>query len=374
MANRREIFDDPLAASLCVSLVSGVGPHVRRALIANFGSAQAVLQATTDQLQSVPGVGFKLAQAISNACNDIDVLAEIDRCRRNNINIVTLDDDGYPRALLEIPDPPYALFTQGTLMPHDGLAIAIVGTRHATHYGKRIADRLATGLSRAGLTIVSGLARGIDSVAHRAALQSGGRTLAVLAGGVMNVYPSEHAELAREISKAGALISEFPSRWPIARGAFPRRNRIITGISLGVVVVEGGLKSGALTSARHAMEQGREVFAVPGPVDSRMSQGCHALLRDGATLVESTDDVLDALGPLVEATPQEDGRTIHHPAELQLNDQEQRVLQAIETQPTSIDQIVVATGIPVPNVLATISVLEMRRLVRRVSGQLVCRA
>ena len=295
MANRREIFDDPLAASLCVSLVSGVGPHVRRALIANFGSAQAVLQATTDQLQSVPGVGFKLAQAISNACNDIDVLAEIDRCRRNNINIVTLDDDGYPRALLEIPDPPYAPFTQGTLMPHDGLAIAIVGTRHATHYGKRIADRLATGLSRAGLTIVSGLARGIDSVAHRAALQSGGRTLAVLAGGVMNVYPSEHAELAREISKAGALISEFPSRWPIARGAFPRRNRIITGISLGVVVVEGGLKSGALTSARHAMEQGREVFAVPGPVDSRMSQGCHALLRDGATLVESTDDVLDAL-------------------------------------------------------------------------------
>jgi DNA processing protein len=341
--------------------------------MAQFGSAKAVLEATSEQLQQVQGVGAKLAHAIVHATTHVDVQAEIANCRKHDIAIVTLDDGDYPRSLLEIYDPPYALFTKGRIRSQDALSIAIVGTRHATQYGKRVAERLSSALSRAGLTIVSGLARGIDGVAHRAALASGGRTLAVLAGGVLNVYPAEHLKLAEEITAAGALVSEFPSRWPISKGAFPRRNRLITGLSLGVIVIEAGLKSGALTSARHAMEQGREVFAVPGPIDSRMSQGCHALLRDGATLVESADDVLEALGPLVEASPREDGTTIHHPAELQLNTQEQRVLQAIETQPTSIEQVVVATGIPIPNVLATISVLEMRRLVRRVSGQLVCR-
>ena len=373
MNDRNSITDDPLAASLCVSLVQGVGPHVRKALMAHFGSAKAVLEASAEQLQHVQGVGSKLAHAIVHATTHIDVQAEIAHCREHNIQIVTLDDKEYPRSLLEIYDPPYALFTKGQFATQDSLSIAIVGTRHATQYGKRVAERLSSALARAGLTIVSGLARGIDGVAHRAALASGGRTLAVLAGGVLNVYPSEHLQLAEEITDAGALVSEFPSRWPISKGAFPRRNRLITGMSLGVIVVEAGLKSGALTSARHAMEQGREVFAVPGPIDSRMSQGCHALLRDGATLVESVDDVLEALGPLVEASPQDDGTTIHHPAELQLNTQEQLVLQAIETQPTSIEHIVVATEIPIPNVLATISVLEMRRLVRRVSGQLVCR-
>ena len=347
---------------------------MRRALVAHFGSAQNVLTATPTQLRAIPGVGEKLARAIATATQTIDVQEEIQRCRTHGIRIVTLDDAEYPRALAEIPDPPYALFCQGELLPQDNLAIAIVGTRHATHYGKRIAEQLAAALARAGLTIVSGLARGIDGAAHQGALDAGGRTVAVLAGGVMNIYPAEHQQLAAEVSQAGALVSEFPSRWPIGRGAFPRRNRIITGLSLGLIVVEAGLKSGALTSARHAVEQGREVFAVPGPVNSRMSQGCHALIKDGAALVESIDDVLTALGPLVEATPQADGRTVHHPAELQLNEQERRVLDAIDVQPTSIEQIVVTTGIPVPNVLATISVLEMRRLVRRVSGQLVCRA
>jgi DNA processing protein len=282
----------------------------------------------------------------------------------------------YPQVLRTIPDPPGLLFVRGAMVPSDGLAVAIVGTRHATHYGLAQAERLAAGLSRAGYTIVSGLARGIDAAAHRGALKAGGRTLAVLGSGVLCVYPPEHEQLARDVAAHGAVISENPPRSPPLSGAFPQRNRIITGLSLGVIVVEASERSGALISARHAMEQGREVFAVPGRVDSRMSRGCHRLLRDGAKLVESVDDVLEELGPLATPTPaaKDDGPPIRHPAELQLNEPERAILAAITDDPVPIDEVVVATGLPVPNVLSTLSVLEMRRLIRRVGGNRVMRA
>ncbi len=222
-------------------------------------------------------------------------------------------------------------------------------------------------------TIVSGLARGIDAAAHRGAVNAGGRTLAVLGSGVRNVYPPEHREFAEQIAQQGAVLSELPPRAAPLAGAFPQRNRIVTGMTLGVIVVEAAERSGALISARHAMEQGREVFAVPGPIDSRASRGCHHLLRDGARLVESVDDVLDELGPLIESTPVEDGRTVHHPAELQLNELEKQVLDAILPAATSIDSIVTATRLTVPQILATLSVLEMRRLIRRLSGTTVVR-
>jgi DNA processing protein len=275
--------------------------------------------------------------------------------------------------LREIHDPPALLFVRGHLVPEDALSIAIVGTRHCSHYGRQTAERLAAGLARAGLTVVSGLARGIDAAAHQGALKAGGRTLAVLGSGVLNVYPPEHVNLAEQVAAAGAVISENPPMSEPMTGTFPQRNRVITGISLGVIVVEAGDRSGALISARHAMEQGREVFAVPGRVDSRTSRGCHQLIRDGAKLVETVEDVLDELGPLVEAAPQADGRVIHHPAELQLNDQERLVLEAIDTEPTSIDKVAATSGLPIQRVLATLSVLEMRRLVHRVSGNLVLR-
>ena len=223
------------------------------------------------------------------------------------------------------------------------------------------------------MTIVSGLARGIDAAAHRAALQAGGRTLAVLGSGVLNIYPPEHGPLAEEIRGRGALISENPPFSEPQSGVFPQRNRLISGLTLGVIVVEAAERSGALISARHAMEQGREVFAVPGRVDSRTSRGCHRLIRDGAKLVECVEDVLDEFGPLVEATPRPDGTVMHHPAELQLNELELQVLNAIPSEATSIDQIVATSGLPVQRVLATISVLEMRSLIRRVSGNSVMR-
>ena len=359
---------------MLLSLVSGVGPRIRKTLLAHFGSAQAVLAAAPSDLREVPGIGAKISRAISAAAREIDVEAELAMCRERHIAVIIESDDAYPSRLKEIPDPPGVLFVRGAFAPTDGLAVAIVGTRHATQYGLAQAERLAAGLSRAGYTIVSGLARGIDAAAHRGALKAGGRTLAVLGSGVLNVYPPEHVELAGEISLRGAVMSENPPLSPPLAGAFPQRNRIITGLSLGVIVVEASERSGALISARHAMEQGREVFAVPGRVDNRMSRGCHRLIRDGAKLVESVDDVLEELGPLATPTQREDGTQVRHPVELQLNEPEQAVLGAVDDEPTSIDDIASASGLPVQNVLSTVSVLEMKRLIRRVSGNRVIRA
>jgi DNA processing protein len=365
--------EESVLANLRLALTPGVGPRTRSALLERFGSAEEIFAAAPSQLRETPGVGAKVCERIIAAPSEIDAEAELALCREHRIALVTPDDEAYPRGLREIHDPPGLLFVRGELLPLDALSVAIVGTRHATTYGLRIAERLASGLAHAGFTIVSGLARGIDAAAHRGALNAGGRTIAVLGSGVLNVYPPEHVEFAADIADHGAVISESPPRAAPLAGTFPQRNRIITGLALGLVVVEAAERSGALISARHAMEQGREVFAVPGPVDSRASRGCHRLLRDGARLVESVEDVLDELGPLIEATPTEDGRTVHHPAELTLNEPEKQVLDAIQSQPTSIDQVVAVSGLPVPRVLATVSILEMRRLVRRVSGTLVVR-
>ena len=363
---------DELVPTLRLSLIPGVGPRTRRALLERFGSARAVLAAAPGELAAVPGVGPKLTAKII-AADDIDVEGEIALCQAHGITILTEADEQYPRLLREIHDPPGVLFVRGELEAGDGLAVAIVGTRHATRYGLRQAERLAGSLARAGLTIVSGLARGIDAAAHRGALAGGGRTIAVLANGLLNLYPPEHDKLAEEVTAHGALLSEAPCRALPISGAFPQRNRIISGLSLGALIIEAGDRSGALITARHAMEQGREVFAVPGRVDDRTARGCHRLIRDGAKLVETADDVLEELGPLVEATPRADGQIVRHPAELRLNELEQKVLSAVGTESTSVDSIVSETGLPVPQVLSTISVLEMRRLVRRLSGTSVAR-
>jgi DNA processing protein len=368
-----EPADEELIDTLRLVLVPGVGPRTRQSLLERFGAARAVLAAAPSALREVQGVGPKLTQNILRAGETLDVAEEIALCRQGGIDILIESDPRYPRMLREIPDPPGVLFVRGSLKPADTLAIGIVGTRHATQYGLRMAERLAGSLSRAGLTIVSGLARGIDAAAHRGALAAGGRTLGVLASGVLNIYPPEHEQLAAEVAACGALLSEQPARSAPLAGTFPQRNRIISGLSLGVIVIEAAERSGALITARHAMEQGREVFAVPGNVDSRMSRGCHRLIRDGAKLVESAEDVLEELGPLVESTPRDDGQVVRHPAELLLNETEQQVLAAISTESTPIDQVVVESGLPVASVLATLSVLEIRHLVRRLSGSTVAR-
>jgi len=364
---------DDLVHELRLSLVSGVGPRMRRLLLDRFGSPRAVLEAAPSELRSVPGVGPKLMEKIVAADREINAEEEIELCRQHGIAILTDSSPEYPRALREIPDPPAVLFVRGRLKPEDGLAIAMVGTRHGTPYGLRQAERLAGSLARSGLTIISGLARGIDAAAHRGALAAGGRTLAVLASGVLSIYPPEHEELAEQVIAQGALLSEAPPRAAPRSGTFPQRNRIISGLALGAIIIEAGDRSGALITARHAMEQGREVFALPGRVEDRTSRGCHRLIRDGAKLIETADDVLEELGPLVAAVPRDDGQVIHHPAELLLNELEQQVLSAIHGDATSIDEIIAETGLPVQQVLSTVSVLEMRHLIRRLSGTMVLR-
>jgi DNA processing protein len=361
-------------AAVRLALVSGVGPITRQALIQRFGSPEAVFAASINELREVKGVGQKLAAAIQAAPREVDAEEELAFCAKHEIQILLDTDEGYPARLKEICDPPGVLFLQGTILPIDELAIAIVGTRHATTYGQQQAERFAGALARAGYTIVSGLARGIDAAAHRAALAAGGRTLAVLGSGIDNLYPPEHRELSREIASRGALISEAPPRVPPLSGAFPQRNRLISGLCLGTLVVEAADRSGALITARHANEQGREVFAIPGRIDSRMSHGCHKLIRDGAKLVQNVDDILEELGPLPTASVREDGQEIRHPIELQLNEQEQAILSALGDEASLIDEVIVRTGLPVPRVLSTLSVLEMRRLVRRLGGNRVQRA
>jgi len=356
---------------LRLAMARGIGPLLFRRLVDRFGSPQAVLHASDQELLSVEGIGTKAVRAIAEVRQSPAAEEELQICRANRIDLLT--DADFPPLLNELPDTPHVLFCRGELTPADSIAIGIVGTRRPTPYGIAQAERLAKSLARAGFTIVSGLARGIDAAAQRGALAAGGRTVAVLASGLLNIYPPEHRELADEVANQGALLSEALPRFKPLAQSFPQRNRLISGLSLGVIVVEAATRSGALITARHAMEQGREVFAVPGRVDNRMAEGCHRLIRDGARLVESPDDVLEELGPLSEPVERSEEEVVHHPAELQLNDVEKAVLGAVSPEPTAIDAVVAGCGLPVQRVLSTLSILEMRRLVRRVSGTQVAR-
>ncbi len=256
---------------------------------------------------------------------------------------------------------------KGTILPRDTFALAVVGTRRMSVYGRRMGERLTEALARSGLTIVSGLAKGIDGVAHRAALKAGGRTIAVLGSGHKRLFPVEHTTLAEEIvaGGSGAVISEYPPLHGAAKWTFPQRNRIVSGLALGVLVVEAPRSSGTMITARLASEQGREIFAVPGPADQDGAHGCNQLIRDGASLVETADDVLEQLGPLyrpVEHPVQSE--PLRHPAELSLNTIERKVLSFVPLQPVSIGSIVDASGLAAHQVLAALGALETHGIIR----------
>jgi len=365
--------DPQLIEALRLHLVPGVGPRTQQALLAAFGSPGAVLAASSDQLQQVAGVGPKIAAAIQKANHDSAAESEWERSRRLGIALLRRGAEGYPRKLEEICDPPAVLYCRGRLEPRDELAIAIVGSRHCTLYGQQQGEKLAGALARAGVTIVSGLARGIDAAAHRGALNAGGRTIAVLGTGLERIYPPEHVELAAEVAERGAVMSEAPLDQQPVPGIFPQRNRIISGLSLGVIIVEATRTSGSLHTARHAMEQGRDVFAVPGRIDSPASAGCHDLIRDGAMLVRHADDVLEALGPLSAPVTKAADDVVHNPRELTLNDQEREVLNLVTAAPQHIDEILRSAKLDTSRVLQTLTILEMKRLIRRLPGGLLCR-
>ncbi len=371
------VFADNLSAdtlaTLKLAMLPGLGPRTLTSLLERFGDSQSVLSASDQELAGVAGVGAKLVHAIRTASHHVDVSSMVRWCAANGTEIVCRDTEFYPAALDDLVDAPPVLFVRGQVQPEDELAVAIVGTRHPTTYGLKQAERFGYSLAKAGVTVVSGLARGIDAAAHRGALDAGGRTIAVLGSGMGQIYPSEHAGLADAVAKSGAVISEFGPHAKPRSGMFPQRNRLIAAMGLATLVVEAPDRSGALITARLAGEQNRDVFALPGPVTSRASRGCNRLIRDGATLAQSVDDILEALGPMRQPVITENGHEVHCPSELKLNELERCVLDAIDQTSTPIDQVIEKSDLTAHCVIATISVLEMRRLIRRQGGQYVTR-
>ena len=340
-----------------LNMVRGLEPRPLAGLLARFGSARRALAAPAEAWREVDGVTADLVAELRQAARDGPADGEVAAAAAAGLSLVARGAADYPLGLGFLSDPPPLLYVRGELRPDDALAVGIVGARRCTHFGLRQAARFAGALAAAGVTIVSGLARGIDGRAHEAALAAGGRTIAVLGGGLDRIYPPEHRPLAARVAASGALLSEFPLGAPPLRHHFPRRNRIIAGLGWGLLVVEAAGRSGSLITARLAMEAGREVFAVPGPVDSELSAGAHQLIRDGASLVESPGEILEDLG-LAPASGEPVGPPAppapQHPVA-------RRVLAAFpETgEPLHPDQIVAATDLDVADVLAACATLTL---------------
>lgn len=361
----------PSDAYLALNMIPELGPVTLRAAVEHLGSPQAVWQADAGDLASVPGVGRARAAKFVQAREGIDPDHERRRAAGIGAEVLTWADDTYPECLAAIHDPPPVLYVLGNLQPADRHSLAIVGSRRCTHYGRGVADRLAFELARTGYTVVSGLARGIDAAAHAGALKARGRTIAVLGAALDRLYPPEHEKLAAEIAVSGAVISEFPMGREPDRTTFPYRNRVISGLSQGVVVVEASPSSGAMRTAEDAAEQGRSVFAVPGRIDSAGSRGCHRLIKDGARLVEGIDDVLEEFELLL---PPDAGRAREQAAlrpEVQLNDDERVLVEALALGALDIDGLARAADMPVSRVSGLLVGLELKRVVCMLPGRRV---
>lgn len=364
---------DLLLQSVRLSLITGIGPRMIQNLLARFETIPQVFNASEAELLAVPGVGPKIVAKILAPDTLPRAEQELERLQQSKLKLYLNETAAYPPLLSEICDAPQLLYCRGEILPQDNLAVAIVGSRRCTPYGINQARMLAGALARAGITIISGLARGIDAAAHQGALDAGGRTLSVFATGLGTIYPPEHLELAEAIALNGALLTESHFEQKPFAGLFPQRNRIISGLSLGVILIEASRKSGSLHTARHAMEQGREVFALPGRVDSLPSQGCLDLIRDGATLIRNVEDVFEELGPLINPVKTDSDTEIRTPRELNLNEQETLVLNSLSTEPQHIDDILRDTTLETSQVLSTLTVLEMKQLVRRFPGNHLAR-
>lgn len=356
---------------IALNMMDRVGPVVARALRDHLGSIEAVFTAGPEALRGARGVGPELARAILGQRDAVDVGCELEGAQGMGARVLTPLDPEYPEPLNKIHDPPLALYVQGALEVRDRRALAIVGTRSPSAYGREVAEQLTGQLVQAGFTIVSGLAEGVDTLAHRVAVRSGGRTLAVLGSALDCLYPPSNAALALEVAQHGAVLSEFPLGRRPDRTTFPIRNRVVSGLSMGVVVIEAGLTSGAMITAKQALEQGRMVFAVPGRIDSPRSQGCHALIRSGATLVRGVDDILEEFefliprGPLEGATPRDAERRVA------LSVDESTLVAALGDNEQSVDALIRVSGLKPAVVSSLLLGLEMKRVVRMLPGRTV---
>jgi DNA processing protein len=359
-------------AYIALNMMEGLGPIKVRALIDFLGSPQAVFETDGDELQRVRGIGDRLSRGILSQRGQVDPAAEEERAQALGGRIVTPLDAEYPAALKAIYDPPLALYVRGSFLPADDHALGIVGSRKATHYGLNVADRMAYQLAQTGFTIVSGLARGIDTAAHRGALKAKGRTIAVLGAAIDQLYPPENAELADAIARQGAVVSEYPIGRQADRQTFPYRNRIISGLSQGVLVVEAGFKSGSLHTADAALEQGRSVFAVPGRIDHPAAKGTNRLIKNGAKLVDNVGDIIEEFELLI--PPEEMGKPEKRPAarpEIPLSEQEKNVVEILWKGPLDVDSLARETGMMSAELSGILLGLEMKRVVTMLPGRVV---
>lgn len=367
-----------LESWLRLRAIDGVGDVTVLRLVRAWRSPEIVLNASRDELIQ-GGCSPQLADAIrrgpdSSAQRSIE--SELKAIERGRIEVRDLLDPSYPIRLKMIVDPPSLLYITGTLTEEDELAVAIVGARRATASGRAMTEELSRDLAEAGMTVVSGLARGVDAAAHRGALAAQGRTIAVLGCGIDQTYPPEHERLRRHIEERGAILSETPMGAPPSSHHFPRRNRIISGLSLGVVVTEAAINSGSLITARCAAEQGREVFAVPGFVKEDTSRGTNALLKEGAALIERAQDVIDAILPQLEQSSRrrlQPSRSEKVSGD-QLGGVEKRVYDVLSYDPLTVDDVSVTAKLPVSTVMASLLSLELRQRVKQLPGQRYLRA
>ncbi|MFQ6066952.1 MAG: DNA-processing protein DprA [bacterium] len=355
---------------ILLSKLPHLGPRRCRQLVDHFGNPDKVLSASSQALSRIPGLKEKAVTSITHQAHKIKIDQDLKLIEELGIEVISFKDPRYPANLKTIFDPPFLLYLRGRLEKEDADALALVGTRRATVYGKLTARRLARDLAREGVTVVSGMARGIDTEAHRGALEAGGRTIAVLGCGVDTVYPPENRGLMEEIIKKGAVVSEFSLGEEPDAPHFPQRNRIISGLSKGVLVVEAPLKSGALITANFALDQGRDVFAVPGNINNPNSHGTNLLIKEGAKLVESVEDVLEELNfsELVQLK-KERIKTEN----LSLSSEEAEIFNLLKEEPSHIDLLVKLSRFPASKVGELLMRLQIKSLVRELPGKLFCR-
>jgi DNA processing protein len=349
---------------IALSMLSDVGPVSAKRLLSAFGTPEKIFDASVDELLGIENIGINRANSIRKFSSWKDVEKHAKLIEEKGITAISFESPSYPEMLRQIEDAPLVLYMDGTLVQQDRYAISVVGSRKLTHYGASVAERIAGDLAAMGFTIVSGMARGVDSLAHQAALRAGGRTIAVLGSGVDVPYPPENKTLMENITGSGCVISEFSPGTPPDKDNFPRRNRIISGLSLGVVIVEATAESGALITARYAMEQGREVFAVPGSITSAHSAGPNELIRKGATLVRHANDIVEELAPVLKGFLRSDQKV-----SISITEDEKSLCTLLSGEPKQIDDISRESGLPTSKVLGVLLGLEMKGAVKQITGK-----
>lgn len=361
---------DTKEAFVALNMIEGIGPIRLRKLLEHFDSPEAVLSASRSKLLQISGIGDDVADAVSNWPRSVNLDQELSHIESFGCRVLTWADEEFPPLLREIYDPPIVLYIRGELLPRDKNAIAMVGSRQTTHYGIETTRKLAYQLAYAGVTVVSGGARGIDTAAHQGALSAKGRTIAVLGTGINIVFPPENQELFDRIAGNGAVLTQFPFNRKGDRQTFPIRNRIVAGMTQGSVVVEARRNSGALITTKFATDYGRQIFAVPGRIDSPNSKGCHDLIKNGAKLCESAEDILDEFEYLFPASnkPASPAETGELPG-LDLNDEEAGVLDLLEKGELTIDEVIRGSGLAASKTNVVLLGLQMKKLVRQLPGR-----